>query len=139
MTTNPAGGSSPARGCLIAAGVVAVLIVGGCVVSTSLSGDVTPDDRPGGYEQTWATPYSRTTCADWTSRMTDLQKDVAAADMLAAAQKNDGTPVAAPGSGLIPGPVRRFSAAVTAACTPDTALIVDVGLSVYRSDPQYAP
>jgi hypothetical protein len=34
------------------------------------------------YEQTWREPYSETTCAEWTSTMTDDQQFAASADLV---------------------------------------------------------
>ena len=40
-----------------------------------------PADADGKYTQTWATPYDKTTCAQFMTTMTEHQRSLMAADM----------------------------------------------------------
>lgn len=80
------------------------------------------------YVQTWSKPYDRTSCAEWTTRMTDRQRWTAALDMLKDARAADDAFAALPADRL----VGRFGSALNARCASaaaDTA--AQAGAQVY--------
>jgi len=73
------------RGLWTVVGIVVLVVVAYTVLfeperPTPLGGG--PDGQVGKYEQTWATDYDFTTCADFEQRMNDHQRWVMAADYL---------------------------------------------------------
>ncbi|MFE1735236.1 hypothetical protein ACFW6X_34715 [Streptomyces bacillaris] len=91
--------------------------------------------KPGKYEQTWATPYSSTTCGDYLTTLDDHQQWVLAADMLSGARKVDG------GTDLPDDTeVDRFQQDMATACEGDaTARTNEMGVTIYMLDPSYKP
>lgn len=87
------------------------------------------------YLQTWEHPYSHTTCADWSGRMTSQQRFAAAADMLTGARnKGDG------GRGLPPDSlISEFEAGVTNVCVEPTMTITDAAVGLYLTEDRFKP
>lgn len=103
--------------------VLLVLTLAACSSTSKTSG-------PAKYQQTWKTPYSSTTCADWRSKMTDGQRWAAAADMLAAARQKDGAKALPPDA-----MVDSFAAGLTRVCEPIATLtLTDAGVGLYLTD-----
>ncbi len=76
----------------------------------------------------WSTPYDRTTCQDWNTKMSDAQRRSAARSLLADARKDDGGD-GAPSSSL----AQKFEHDVTQACVGDaTSTITDTADAVYQ-------
>ncbi|MFF7681443.1 hypothetical protein ACFZA2_01690 [Microbacterium sp. NPDC007973] len=124
----------------VAGGFVAVIVVLVTVFSTRpappLPADGTAaESAPSKYEQTWSSPYSETTCAEWAGEMTRQQRFAAAADILAAAWARIEDSDRFPPDSLI----QRFQAGVDSACDIDSATITDVTYLVYQADPTFQP
>lgn len=99
-------------------------------------------DAPGSsadrYTQTWTTPYSATTCGDWSGRMTADQRQAGSAAILRQLRQESGTVPAAsyaPSDGLI----RTFQTGVTSACAlSSTGPLLSAASLVFALDPAYA-
>jgi hypothetical protein len=115
------------RGCYLMASPVAMFLMAGCSASESSSGSTK-------YDQTWSKDYASTTCADWSSTMTQQQRFAAAADILSGARdKVDG------GSGVAPDDlISDFQSEIDDACEPGaptaTLTLTDVTLFIYQDD-----
>lgn len=110
--------------------VLALLYTTACSAGT---GSGAADDSK--YTQTWAKPYSSTTCADYLNEMTSKQQWVAAADMLTSVRKVDGG-TRLPADGL----VARFRSDVATGCQSEsTAAIGDVAVVIYKLADSYQP
>lgn len=68
------------------------------------------EPEPAKYKQTWATPYSETTCAQFAEAMNDHERFVMAADMLVGARGDNNLPS--------DHDVRSFQDDVTIGCEP---------------------
>ncbi|MET8658164.1 hypothetical protein [Streptomyces griseus] len=91
--------------------------------------------QPEKYTQTWATPYSSTTCGDYLTAMTQRQRWVLAADMLTGARKADG-------ANTLPADadVDRFQQGMATACEAEaTTKTTEIGATLYALDPTYKP
>ena len=103
----------------VAAVVAGFLSVAGCGVSVPT---VSASPSVGKYEQTWPTPYNATTCAEWSGKMDDHQRWVAAGDMMMGGRKTWNV-TAIPSDALI----NKFEAAVTEACVSPTMMVGTAG------------
>ncbi|MER5890326.1 hypothetical protein ABT160_41420 [Streptomyces sp. NPDC001941] len=83
----------------------------------------------------WPKSYAETTCPEYNSAMTEEQQRAAAADMLADAQKLDGS-TQSPMDRKVNGFV--VSLAMTCALHPNLDLAT-VGVTLYRRDKNYKP
>ncbi|MGI8331037.1 hypothetical protein ACRYCC_13810 [Actinomadura scrupuli] len=86
------------------------------------------------YVQTWSKSYDRTSCAEWSARMTDRQRWTAALDMLKNARAADDAFAVVPPDRL----VDRFRRGVDARCgaaatDPATDTVAGAGARVYLS------
>ena len=98
--------------------VVAVVALAGC------SGGSTS------YEQTWPKSYAKTTCAEWTSEMSDKQQFAAAGDMLWEHLKANGAEER-PGRSSIEG----FQTVLGQSCAQhETATINEIGEGIGLPD-----
>src|SRR5689334_3235311 len=113
--------SDKREGASRALAALALVLLAGC---SSTSDSATGGDAPGKYDQTWATPYSQTTCADWGSRMNDHEQWVAAADMLTGARNKGDGGDGMPSDALID----EFQSGVTTACVEPTMSLTDAGV-----------
>ena len=78
------------------------------------------------YDQTWPADYNVTTCADWSGKMTEHQRFVAAGDQVFGARKSWDVQ-ALPSDALI----SKFESAMTVACASEPTLtIVDASFAV---------
>jgi hypothetical protein len=108
-----------------------IALLAGCSsTSDSEAGDSEAGDAPGKYDQTWATPYSETTCADWDSTMNDHEQWVAAADMLTGARNKGDGGDGMPSDALID----EFQSGITTACVVPTMTLTDAGVGLYLTD-----
>lgn len=101
------------------------------VREATTSGGTAAAEDVGQYDQTWATPYDQTTCAQWLGEMDSHEKYVAGADMLigAAHTKN-------PDAGLPPDSyIENFTQQMSTACSGEaTMTIVDAGAALVMID-----
>lgn len=123
------------RGLLIGAGAVLGLIVLVLVVLASVDAPGSGGDR---YTQTWSTPYASTTCADWTSRMSQGQRFAGASDIVSELRRASGT---VPSANYRPADqvISTFQAGISSACTLSPAgPLLSAATLVFQLDPGYA-
>jgi hypothetical protein len=131
-------GNGCGAGCLVAIGIVVLIGVvfglASCGSGSDSDSSYTPD-QTSKYTQTWAKPYSGTTCDDWNSQLTSAQQFAASADMLAGA-RNRGNE----GSGLPPDAlIDEFSGGITTVCVEPTMALTDAAVGLYLTDPRFRP
>lgn len=86
------------------------------------------------YRQTWAIPYSQTTCSQFKVEMTAQQQWAMAADMLTNARNVDSN------TGLPPDSmISEFEGGLHNACVIDTMTMSEVGAGLYLTEPRFHP
>jgi hypothetical protein len=103
--------------------LVIVMASAGCATSDSpTTSEGGPDldaaaTSGGKFDQTWPKDYGRTTCGEWTNKMSQKQNFVAAADMLVGARAVDNADAGLPSDDLI----KKFRDDITDACEADAS------------------
>jgi len=134
----PTSGPGCGAGCLVAIGVAVLIgVIFGLAScgSGSDSGSSYTLEETSKYTQTWATPYSETTCDDWNTQLTSGQRFAASADMLASARNKGGGGTGLPSDALI----NEFSGGITNVCVEPTMALTDAAVGLYLTEPRFAP
>jgi hypothetical protein len=84
------------------------------------------------YEQTWDTAYSSTTCDQFADEMTDDERFVMAADMIAGTANDENPNAGLPPDSLVDDVVSQMSTA----CEADGSVVMtDVAVGLFMIDP----
>jgi hypothetical protein len=108
-----------------------------CVVTVTMAVGIAPSalaDDTDKYEQTWTTPYSKTTCDQFTTAMNDHQRWAMAADMLTGA-RNTREDSGLPSDAMI----TEFEGGLRTACVIGSMTMTDVGVGLYMTEPRFHP